>query len=620
MNTNIKEYLKEYINRNDKDVYATLLTGEWGCGKTYFIKNFIKEMNQESHQIDTTNFPSLSLNPNFSYTPQEKMMLPNKYKFIYVSLFGLKTLEEVNEAIFQEMHPILSSVPVKFIGKMVNVASKFLIPIVGDNQITIDMNLSITELFKQYQQKNIVFIFDDLERTLIRAEEILGFINSITEQSGMKCIVVANEEEVIKKDTDLEIFNTFKEKVIAKTFEVKNEENKYWDDYKTNNHLYFTQEQFDIIRNINSKYKNKNFRCLNQTTNDFILFKSKIDLQFYENKEFQNILTEQFFTISLNYLKNNNFSKTFSELLKSSILPYLFEEDVWKIIITDFYSDSNKLNKIISELSLFDNKDQNWINLWHYQVLDEDEFKFYLDKVTNEFFNLQYDKPEKVIHVVNMLILFIKSNILKDISIEYIKNTIDKYIYKYGDKKYWIGFYPSSSLGNGTGYGYINTDDHDVKKMGNYIYNSLKENKIKQEENHAIKSLGELFNAINDENKTLIKSIIKNNPPTFIKYTAIAETEEFNKIINHPNKLQLLFYIFGDRYRDNSYINDENNIDRSTYEYFKDELPFLKYIKNKLNKKLNENLSAFLLLRYKELQKDLDELIKKFEEKNTFND
>jgi len=39
MNKHIENYLDLYLEREDVE-YATLLTGKWGCGKTYFIKNY----------------------------------------------------------------------------------------------------------------------------------------------------------------------------------------------------------------------------------------------------------------------------------------------------------------------------------------------------------------------------------------------------------------------------------------------------------------------------------------------------------------------------------------------------------------------------------------------------
>lgn len=43
-------------------------------------------------------------------------------------------------------------------------------------------------------------IFDDLERCSIVIPNILGYINQFVENNGLKVIVIANEDEIIKLD------------------------------------------------------------------------------------------------------------------------------------------------------------------------------------------------------------------------------------------------------------------------------------------------------------------------------------------------------------------------------------------------------------------------------------
>ena len=66
-NKEIIEVLEEYVN-NPKKQYAILIDGEWGCGKTHFIKN--------------------------EYIKKEDA---NK---VYISLYGVKSKEEINKKIY----------------------------------------------------------------------------------------------------------------------------------------------------------------------------------------------------------------------------------------------------------------------------------------------------------------------------------------------------------------------------------------------------------------------------------------------------------------------------------------------------------------------------------------
>ena len=67
MNTNIRSYLDKYINYENPQ-FAVMLTGKWGCGKTYFIKDWIRSV---------------------------ELLKEKKYKPIYISLYGIHSLAEL---------------------------------------------------------------------------------------------------------------------------------------------------------------------------------------------------------------------------------------------------------------------------------------------------------------------------------------------------------------------------------------------------------------------------------------------------------------------------------------------------------------------------------------------
>ena len=55
LNKNINKYINHYLTISSPN-FAVLLKGKWGCGKTYFIKNIIKTINDKllyiNFQID----------------------------------------------------------------------------------------------------------------------------------------------------------------------------------------------------------------------------------------------------------------------------------------------------------------------------------------------------------------------------------------------------------------------------------------------------------------------------------------------------------------------------------------------------------------------------------------
>ena len=46
MNKNIENYLDTYMVNPDPR-YAVMLKGKWGCGKTYFITNWLKKYKEK---------------------------------------------------------------------------------------------------------------------------------------------------------------------------------------------------------------------------------------------------------------------------------------------------------------------------------------------------------------------------------------------------------------------------------------------------------------------------------------------------------------------------------------------------------------------------------------------
>ena len=49
MNENISQFLSAYITNPDPQ-YAVMLKGKWGCGKTFFVRKWVKEHKKEFNQ------------------------------------------------------------------------------------------------------------------------------------------------------------------------------------------------------------------------------------------------------------------------------------------------------------------------------------------------------------------------------------------------------------------------------------------------------------------------------------------------------------------------------------------------------------------------------------------
>ena len=71
-NQQVKAYLTYYIAFSYPPHFAVLLNGPWGIGKTFLLKEFLKP-------------------------------LAGEMKCVYVSLYGLTSFDEIDDAIFRAM-------------------------------------------------------------------------------------------------------------------------------------------------------------------------------------------------------------------------------------------------------------------------------------------------------------------------------------------------------------------------------------------------------------------------------------------------------------------------------------------------------------------------------------
>ena len=547
MNKHIEKYLDLYLEREDVE-YATLLTGEWGCGKKFFIKNYI-----------------------------EKKSNDNRYNFIYVSLFGLKDISSVNDAIFEELHPILSHKSIKFAGGILKAAINFgfKFDLIGDTNQETTAKIDLSKLINPFKNdtnnyNNLIFIFDDLERTLIPITEILGFINSICENRNVKTIIIANEEELNEIDKNQKIYKKFKEKVIGKSFTIRNDNEEYWKSFKKSYHSKLKKYEviINIIKSAFEEFGNRNYRNLIQTTEDYIEFIKEIESNYLDNDEFIINLSLQFYILSLEYKKQHDMDSVLNSLKKSKPEYYyrlLFDKFIWEMIITSNYNSYNELNKLISSFPEFNIKeDESWRKLWHYPEMSKSEFYSNLEDVKTKFISLEYKDIAILIHVIGMLIFFIKKELCNDISIEKIKETISNYIREYKDISQILNI-DYHFYFNNTGLAYINENDEDFIEARKYLDGKLKEKKLTLEKE---KNTEDFYNSL-----PFIKAgdwetvYSKRNKP--YEYNPFLDKEDVCKVIeqltdglNNYKGLYNFCAFLNERYKKGMEINQSINLEK----------------------------------------------------------
>ena len=210
----VLEIIEKYVDKKETN-YAILLDGEWGSGKTYFIREKVVP----------------KLKANYEKAKKEKNKddnLKNK-KPIYISLYGIEDVKEISKSIYINL---LGEKNNKWVNTPINIA-QFLKPDVDYSKIT--------EILEQFVdlEKNII-IFDDLERCNIDINLCLGYINNLVEHNNIKVIIVANEKEIGKlnydKNYELKLIAAMNKEVNYNDPEIKDlfgNKNKTENDIKT---------------------------------------------------------------------------------------------------------------------------------------------------------------------------------------------------------------------------------------------------------------------------------------------------------------------------------------------------------------------------------------------------
>ncbi|WP_345881041.1 P-loop NTPase fold protein [Shewanella algae] len=571
INKHIEDNLLHYLGLNNPE-YAFLISGDWGVGKTFFIDNFIKE-NSKSQKI------------------------------VKISLFGLSSSSQIDQRIFQELHPVLGSKPARFIGNVLKGAISLGFKVDIDLDGSPDSNINtkfdkfdLTEYFSEDKgkQKEIVLVFDDLERTDIPLGEVLGFINYLVEVSSIKVILVANEQVLLEED-NAEFYKKFKEKVIGKTFEVKHDIDDFLSELLNDKN--FEDDEIYIIKEVYENSKYKNLRKIKQSLNDFEFAKSQIEDNFLDCNEFRKEFLKIYLALSLE-IKRGNLDK--EDLLKNT--PFksekesknydiykkyfrnstnLFHGKTWCEIL--FSSDFSTVNNEVSKLAYFIEKQNterpDWVKLWHFRELEDDEFFDLLFNLGNELRTLEENNLRVYLHKIALITYFSKNNLAK-ITLEEIQEYVTNYIEKHKASSQWRDELVSiESDFNGTGYGYYNSDDSDFINLKKLILDanksSYEENKVEKKKN----DLGALIECIkNGDNDYVIDTLLKEYEYTSI-FHEINPSEFVHALVNAENKnINYLSRVLNERYSKNHYLNN-----RVKYSFFTNELNFWRELKNQID-------------------------------------
>lgn len=385
--------LDERLKKEFPNVYkCVLINGEWGIGKTYFLKNkFLKDKD-----------------------------------YIYISLFGVNSIEAIKTEIYSKINKICN-----IIGKIKKVFQRADGNSIGLGPISLPITYWETDIeeaiSKNIKDKVLTVVIDDLERKSkeINMADVLGTIETIAEIKNINVVLVANESKI--EELDKNKFFDFKEKVIQKTYNV----HKYSKDapkdvteYLLNNmELENNMDITLICNNILEVFKShsvNNLRTLEKGVNFVKLVVQYIDLEELNVDEIKDIIIaalaiviEKIESIYTKSEKKSEKGSLAEKIIESSengltncIIKNYFKEQYFMSkkstiinILLEIYYDNDiqdnfrKLNEFYKDLHTIDESKKD-MDLF---FMSEEQLK---EKINN-FYNNYIVKKDKLLDVNN---------------------------------------------------------------------------------------------------------------------------------------------------------------------------------------------------------------------------
>jgi hypothetical protein len=363
--------IREFVcNDNYKSI---LINGDWGIGKTYEIKTSINT-------------------------------LSNSHKFVKVSLFGIKNVDELMQECIIELIPLINNKykeQVKenkdwielFSSLICNSVDKFknaqLITKIINSRLIFN---TLMNTHKRISKEEIIFIFDDLERIqkTLDITEFLGFVEKLLMNYKTKIIIVGNILELDSENK--KIFDSFNEKVIDKIYTIDELSN----DIKI--------DDGEFIRKFINNHNLKNLRTI-----------EKCEL-FYKDvlNKLKNIIKDP---VIMNNIKlicfsivNENVEKTYYKKMNEKERDTSLEDDFYYRVQVRYMQDS-----LVSDYNY------NIIEILYNYYIKETEINIeYINEIYKELTTEKekhnfYKSQQEIENMININIKSFKSNKLESL-------------------------------------------------------------------------------------------------------------------------------------------------------------------------------------------------------------
>jgi len=427
-NEEIKKYLHYYASLRNSPLFAILLKGPWGAGKTWFIKRVIEEFEAD------------------------------KKKVLYISLYGVTSTQQIQEEFFRQLHPVLGSKGAKFAGTLLKGFLKGTMKIDFDHDGKDDgtANVSIPDIsIPEYMTDTdgMILIFDDVERCSIPISDLLGYINYFVEHEGKKVILIGNEDEIFHRETlagaeSVGHYARIKEKLVGQTFEISSNFHDaiqyFIAEISSETNRSILKTHLKIIEEVYMQAGYRNLRHLRQAMMDFVRLMELLNMKSMQKSDLMNHLLSYFLMFSFevksgklhpveinsNRIGNSLLRRLTQRLEKPSEdeesevrerkyntlnwLQPLLPLELWHSIFSTGLFDAAQINQALDNSAYFVNEGQaDWVRLWNAYSLDDDELITVIDTITERLHKNDFSKIGELFHVISSLLMLADEEIIE---------------------------------------------------------------------------------------------------------------------------------------------------------------------------------------------------------------
>lgn len=468
--------------------FALQIEGQWGCGKSWFIHEFISNY---LNDVDAAHKDT---------------------HFILTSLFGLTSIADIRINILSQLLALKSGTKSNILSDGMSFLSKFGILKLKD-KIGLEQFHSFYDLFISKIKSTfgkIIFVFDDYERNKIGDYEIMGYISKLLFEYKCNVIIIANTESLRYEQTKINSqFIINREKIIGMITHVEPSfDNVFASNLENNLHQkefisLFEKNKKELVSIFND-FGNKNLRDFDKLCLNFRFLYTHMTNEMLNDEEFMsNMLRLCFKMIIMSFGNKDFYFSTFGQSL-----------DFWPGLGTYSFHSDNDTKGISSLKSFYRNDDPHdypmsprfWMNflcegkideyvmieyysnskvdseqspipmrLIHVFEIDSEDAKHLLVTMQEEMLKGTYTQPGLLLHALGTLLFYVEHGILdmdKKTAIKICKDSISNTKFLIDSEDFFISH--TDSWG---GYVFLQKETHEFSELYTILKNSYMQQK-----------------------------------------------------------------------------------------------------------------------------------------------